>query len=1398
MRASPSTFVQGSNFTLSWNPVSGATHYQLYATAPGSSFRALNTTTSTSSNRSAGRLGTYIYYVAACDNSGCGSRASTTVTTTSSAPPPPVPGRPSSFSASPSTFVQGSSFTLSWGAASGATSYNLYARPPGGSERFLASFTGRSSTRSAGILGTYTYRVQGCNSSGCGSSRSVNVTTTPRAPGVPPTPSVAASATLDSSYTISWGAASGTVTAYQLYENNAQIYSGTSRSRSRSHSSVGNRSYKVRACNGSSCSGFSGTDTINIVAPTIGTPGLPSVTGGAYHPVNTSYTISWPAATGAANSYELYENETLIYSGTSRSRTFNYSNYGQRRYRVKACYRAGVCGALSAQRNVVVYTQPGRTNNLTASSTTLVQGGNVTLNWTTAGGNIPFGSGARYDVRETQPGGTEVKISDVAGFTHTVSNLSKVGTYRYRVRLCNPDVPCGSFATVNVAVTPSTPGVPPTPSVAPSAVLDASYTVSWGAASGTVTAYQLYEGNTRIYSGTSRSRSLSQSTVGNRSYKVRACNVSVCSGFSGIDTINIVAPEIGTPGVPGVTGGAYHPVNTQYTVTWSAATNATIYKLYEVNERQNTEAEVYSGPLRSFSVQHSEYGRRLYRVKACYRDNICGSLSPNRAMVVYTQPGRTNNLTASATTLTQGDNVTLNWTAAGGNIPFGAGARYEVHETQPGGTERKIDDVAGLTHAVSNLSKTGTYRYRVRLCNPDVPCGSFASLNVTVDPPAPGKVVNISGPSQAAAGSSVTLTWTAVTGSVDSYKLYRDSVEQQSTANTSITVTVPNTAATYEYQVKACNAGGCGPDSNTKSILVYDTPTVARNFISTPSTITAGEDITLSWLAPTNAIDGTYYRLFAESPTVADRELEIEPSLLSSIRSPGQVGTYTYGVRACSPDAGCSPRVNVEVTVNAPDIGTPATPGVVGGAYHPVGTAYTVNWPAATNANIYKLYELEDRTDIETEVYSGPDRTFVTQHSEFGRRRYRVKACYSEGVCGESSPQRLVFVYTQSGPVQNLTASSTTITAGDSVTLSWGAAGGTIPATEYEIHAQRPTETQVSLLTTIPDTSSIRTLGQIGEYRFRVRACNPDVACGSFRDITITVNPEVPSASTVNINVLDESPLGAELTLSWSIATGDIEHYELVAEDISEPLYSGPETTFSYIPPEGVVSYRVRACNIGGCSEFSPVKNVTVYGIPGALNFGAISTTIKQGDTLELTWDTPTSAVSTTQYNLYAKRPAPFDTEPERVFLNIDSSAARRVPGVIGRYTYYLEACNEGQGCNPRESVDITVLDPEQPNNFIVSADHINVGQTVTFTWEQAAATNCAIRRGTSPDEEPLLDNQQGSGTESVRILTPGTFELRLECVDASGAAIEISTFNLQVDKLGAAQLATDVIEAQR
>ncbi len=313
-------------------------------------------------------------------------------------------GAPStiSFNANPNN----GSYTVSWGAVPGATSYVLEESANGGA--WLTVYTGApaSAALSGRAGGGYVYRVKGCIGAVCGAlTSSATLGVTPTLPTV-----TVPTGTINGGYTVSWTAPASAST-YKVQERlkggawNDIASSTTATSISRPGTTSGSYTYQVAASNAYGTRGWalSATVTVNTNYGVMPTP-VPSYTIPATNGTG-SITVSW-SASAPVTQYTLQQSVnggtswSTAYTGVGTSVALSGLADGSYIYRLQACNNTAdnsACTAWVAAGPMVVSHPPTTAPALTAPASSA--GGSYTVSWGTVGG------ASSYSLQEQVNGG---------------------------------------------------------------------------------------------------------------------------------------------------------------------------------------------------------------------------------------------------------------------------------------------------------------------------------------------------------------------------------------------------------------------------------------------------------------------------------------------------------------------------------------------------------------------------------------------------------------------------------------------------------------------------------------------------------------------------------------------------------------------------------------------------------------------------------------------------------------------------------------------------------------------------------------------------------------------------------------------------------------------------------
>lgn len=705
---SPPSFNQSNNFgnnngsfSLSWNALSNATYYHWQERLNGGSWSSNQSTSSTSFSRSGKGNGVWSYRIRACNSGGCSGYSSAFSVRVARTPASVQPSTPD---------YSWGQVNVSWPASSNgqATDYDLDIRAGNGSYTNFYYGSALNATANLTESKSYTFRVRACNTvSGYTSCSGWNTDHTfIRIPSVPPNFS-SPSGDNNGAYTVSWGHPEGEPgTTFTLQEhvngNWSTIYTGTGTSKAVSGKANNRYGYRIQSCGNAGCSAYSGTRYVDVAI----TPGVPSSIS---VPTTNSgnFTVNWGASTGSITKYDLdqsYNNGSYTnqYDGTSRSRSITVTSTGTYKYRVRACKTTNSytsCSGWRTSGNSTAAVPASTPSSFSVPS--FDDNGSYSVSWGTVSNS------ATYELQERTGSGSWGTIQNTSATSRSISGKGN-NTYGYRIRACN-SLGCSAYSSesrIDVAITPGVPS-----NISAAALHDGNLTVSWGAASGSITKYDLDESRdsgsyANVYDGTATSRARSGLSAGSYVYRVRACKTvgsrTSCSGWR-TSSASVAAAPSSVPGSFSVPGG---DPDGAYSVSWSTVGNSASYELQErVGTGSWSTIQNTGASSKSISGKgNNTYG---YRVRACNGVG-CGGYSAEKRIDVVLPPSIPPSIdveSAGASTLD------ISWAAPAGSV-----SSYDLDEQVDGGSFSNAYNGTALSNRRSNLER-GSYIYRVRACS---------------------------------------------------------------------------------------------------------------------------------------------------------------------------------------------------------------------------------------------------------------------------------------------------------------------------------------------------------------------------------------------------------------------------------------------------------------------------------------------------------------------------------------------------------------------------------------------------------------------------------------------------------------------------------------------------------
>lgn len=491
-----------------------------------------------------------------------------------------------------------------------------------------------------------------------------------------------------------------------------------------------------------------------------------------------SYTVQWQALAGAQQ-YEVQEGIggqwQSLYQGSALSVAVSGKGSGIYRYRGRACNGA-LCGNWGADAITQVDLGPQGTPVLTAPASGI--NGNYTLSW----GNV---QGAANYVLEVFDGSAWTVLADSASTSFAVTG-KPAGSYRYRVKACNPEG-CTAYSAESVVVALYSPAV--TSVSVPATSYNGSFTVTVSAVAQAASyriEQQLNGGAWAEINRISATQlAITGRAAGTYGYRAFACNDAGCSGASGTATIVVTLPPTGTPAIS-LPATSY---SSTISMSWSAVGATTYYQLYE-QANGGGYTFVYSGPVSSASLGGRGPAQWDYRARGC-NDAGCGPFSPVASVRVIGPPGQPAMYAPASAGIGAAYTISLS--------VVGESTGYQIDESTDGANWTLIsyDRNVSLTKGAS-----GTFYYRGRACNP-AGCGAnsgVAQVIIAGAPPVP---------------TGLRITRSTNTQCIVAWDLVSGASHYEIRSGTGWIETAGGTSYSYDdrcsrpYSVRSCNATAC-------------------------------------------------------------------------------------------------------------------------------------------------------------------------------------------------------------------------------------------------------------------------------------------------------------------------------------------------------------------------------------------------------------------------------------------------------------------------------------------------------------------------------------------------------------------------------------------------------------
>ncbi len=510
--------------------------------------------------------------------------------------------------------------------------------------------------------------------------------------------------------------------------------------------------------------------------------------------------------------------------------------------------------------------------------------------------------------------------------------------------------------------------------------------------------------------------------------------------------------------------------------------------------------------------------------------------------------------------------------------------------------------------------------------------------------------------------------------------------------------------------------------------------------LSSPASATTfyvGSTINFNW---TPVVGATSYDVEFDTGMGYEFLTNVSGTSFNLLLAAANVGPHSWHVRAKSGttvSAWSNSRSYLVVGIPAiPTTTNPLTDSTI-----QFGVSTFFNWNQVANASEYQI-QFDNETPV---TVSGTN--YSRSFTSLGMHTWKVLASNLAGSSDWSAPKTLTVVV--GIPSLSSPASGSTFYVGSTLALSWTTVAG---ATSYEVEFDAGLGFSSTTVSTTTSLNLPLTSANAGQHTWHVRAKNGTAAgqWSNSRNYVVADIPDVPATT----NPTSGTVLYYDVTtnFTWNsvlFAT----NYQLQFD--ADPPITVTGTNYNRVfTTLGIHTWKVKALNAAGSSDWSTAKTLTVSLNTPGLTSPANGSTVFVGSTLNFSWS---SVPGATSYDLEFDTGLGIETTTN---VTAPSLALPLTPAHVGPHTWRVRA-KLGSAAGPwsgsRNYTVVTiptvpaVQSPASGSTFIFETQ-------VAFSWNQVPnATNYQIQF----DSDPPITVSNPNYSRSFSVLGNHTWKVR-------------------------------------